>query len=120
MTIREFALFCQCSTETLRYYDRVGLLKPETVDNLSGVRSYRKEQALLFIRIRQLLLAGFTVSDIRRMVGESEDVIEGAFISMIDQQKQKLERLEEVHADYGDMVLKMKEKIETESREKRS
>jgi len=33
MTILEFARLCGTSTQTLRYYDRIELLKPSRVDN---------------------------------------------------------------------------------------
>ena len=32
MTIKDFAALCGCSTQTLRDYDRIGLLKPSRVD----------------------------------------------------------------------------------------
>ena len=36
MTIRQFALLCGCNPQTLRYYDRVDLLKPARVDPRTG------------------------------------------------------------------------------------
>jgi len=35
MTIKEFARLCNCNPQTLRYYDRMDLLKPVKVDPYS-------------------------------------------------------------------------------------
>lgn len=43
MTIKEFAKLCGCNPQTLRYYDRVGLLKPVRVDRYSDYRFYDEE-----------------------------------------------------------------------------
>ena len=47
MTIRTFARLCGCNPQTLRYYDRVGLLRPARVDEQSGYRFYDEKQALV-------------------------------------------------------------------------
>lgn len=54
MTIKEFAKLCGCNPQTLRYYDRVGLLKPVRVDRYSGYRFYDEEQAVTFVKIKNL------------------------------------------------------------------
>lgn len=38
MTIKEFARLCDCNPQTLRYYDRVDLLKPQKVNRWSEYR----------------------------------------------------------------------------------
>ena len=38
MTITDFARLCGCNPQTLRYYDRMELLKPARVDPWSGYR----------------------------------------------------------------------------------
>ncbi len=54
MTIKEFAQLCACSTQTLRYYDRIDLLKPMKVDSWSGYRYYEARQAVDFVKIKNL------------------------------------------------------------------
>ena len=44
ITIQGFAKLCGCNTQTLRYYDRIGLLAPARVDEWTGYRYYDKEQ----------------------------------------------------------------------------
>ena len=58
MTIKEFARLCGCNPQTLRYYDHVELLKPVQVDPWSGYRYYEEEQALTFVKIRNLQKGG--------------------------------------------------------------
>ena len=62
MTIKEFARLCGCNPQTLRYYDHVNLLKPVKVDQWSGYRFYEEEQALAFVKIKNLQKAGFTIA----------------------------------------------------------
>lgn len=74
MTIKEFAKLCGCNPQTLRYYDRVGLLKPVRVDRHSGYRFYDEEQAVTFVKIKNLQSALFTkeqLEAIRQKVTES-------------------------------------------------
>lgn len=74
MTIKEFAKLCGCNPQTLRYYDRVGLLKPVRVDRYSGYRFYDEEQAVTFVKIKNLQSALFTKEQlevIRQKVTES-------------------------------------------------
>ena len=61
ITIRGFAKLCGCNTQTLRYYDRIGLLTPAKVDEWTGYRYYEEEQALLFVKIKNLQQADFSI-----------------------------------------------------------
>ena len=71
MTIKNFARLCGCNPQTLRYYDRVDLLKPAKVDPWSGYRFYEEEQALTFVKIKNLQTAGFTIEEIRALITTS-------------------------------------------------
>ena len=46
LTVGNFAILCACGPRTLRYYDRVGLLKPAMVDEWTGYRYYEESQVL--------------------------------------------------------------------------
>ena len=54
MTIKEFAKLCSCNTQTLRYYDRINLLKPAKTDEMTGYRYYSENQAMDFVKIKNL------------------------------------------------------------------
>lgn len=68
MTIKEFARLCGCTTQTLRYYDHQNLLKPVRVDDSSGYRYYDKDQALTFVKIKNLQKAGFLIEEIKELL----------------------------------------------------
>ena len=67
MTIKDFSKLCGCNPQTLRYYDREGLLKPVKVDEWSGYRYYDEEQAIAFVKIKNLQKAGFSIDEIKDM-----------------------------------------------------
>ena len=85
MTIKEFARLCGCNPQTLRYYDRVELLKPVKVDEWSGYRLYDEEQALTFIKIKNLQIAGFTIDEIKGLLDSDNDVIFEAFTRKVEE-----------------------------------
>ena len=42
LSIGEFSKICKVTVKTLRYYDRIGLLKPVHVDDMTGYRYYSR------------------------------------------------------------------------------
>lgn len=100
MTIKDFALLCRCNAQTLRYYDRIGLLRPARVDRYSGYRYYDERQALDFIRIRNLQSADFSIGEIRQLLTCSEEEIDRAFEAKIAAQQEKLQRIIQIKQDY--------------------
>jgi len=100
MTIKQFANLCRCNTQTLRYYDRIGLMKPASVDKWSGYRYYDAAQALDFVKIRNLQQADFSIEEIRALLGKSDQEIYEAFNRKIDEQREKLERIQKIQQSY--------------------
>ena len=72
MTIKEFAKLCGCNSQTLRYYDRIDLLKPVEVDQWSGYRFYDETQAIEFVKIKNLQAAGCTIEEIKKLMGKND------------------------------------------------
>ena len=81
LKIGDFAQLALVSVQTLRYYDQLGLLKPELVDDTNGYRYYAVEQlptlhhilalkdlGLSLSRIRDLLAEGITEENVRGML----------------------------------------------------
>jgi DNA-binding transcriptional MerR regulator len=64
MLIGEFARRARLPVSTLRYYDRLGVLRPAAVDPVSGYRRYDAEQLALADRIARLRGLGLTPTDI--------------------------------------------------------
>lgn len=100
MTIKEFANLCICNTQTLRYYDKIDLLKPVKVDPWSGYRYYTKSQAIDFVKIKNLQAADFTIDEIKTLLTLSDKEIYDAFEQKIVEQTQKLERIKEIRQSY--------------------
>ena len=100
MTIKEFSGLCRCNAQTLRYYDRIGLLKPARVDPWSGYRYYEVEQAIDFIKIKNLQAADFTIDEIRDLLPQGDRQIYTAFDRKIEVQEKKLEQIKAIQQSY--------------------
>ena len=68
MRIGEFAKTCNTKISVLRHYDKLGLLKPVYIDRFTEYRYYDKSQTAVFERIGELKKAGFSLSEIKRML----------------------------------------------------
>lgn len=64
LNITQLAKLRNVTTETLRHYDRIGLLKPEYVDEFTGYRYYSMNQVELFDTIIDLKNLGLPLKDI--------------------------------------------------------
>lgn len=62
--IGEFSRLVQIPVATLRYYDQVGLFKPDVVDHTTGYRYYATSQLPLLHRILALKGLGFSLEQI--------------------------------------------------------
>lgn len=111
MTIKEFASLCGCNTQTLRYYDKIDLLKPVKVDQWSGYRYYAKSQAIDFVKIKNLQAADFTIDEIKVLLTMQDSQVYEAFDRKIVAQAQKLERIKEIQQSYLTEVNTMKNMI---------
>ena len=96
MTVKEFASLCLCSTQTLRYYDKIDLLKPIKVDPWSGYRYYESSQAIDFVKIKNLQAADFTIDEIKTLLTLPDSRVYEAFERKIEEQTQKLTRIKKI------------------------
>ncbi|MCI1858500.1 MAG: MerR family transcriptional regulator [Sporolactobacillus sp.] len=67
-TIKQLGAMAGVSTRTLRYYDQIGLLKPERI-NASGYRIYGQKQVDLLQQILFYRELGFSLKKIRQITG---------------------------------------------------
>ena len=89
LTIGEFAKLSNVSTQTLRHYDRIGLLKPSHVDFANQYRLYSINQLEKMQTIRSLKHIGYQLRDIQMFFNEySLDKM----IHMLDFQVEELDR----------------------------
>lgn len=64
---------CNIPIRTLRYYDEIGLVKPEKVDNVNNYRYYSKEQILSINIIKDFKKLGFSLQEIKLLL-RREDI----------------------------------------------
>lgn len=100
MTIKEFAQLCSCNAQTLRYYDKIDLLKPVKVDSWTGYRYYEPAQAIDFVKIKNLQAADFTIDEIKVLLTKPDQLVYEAFDRKIAEQTKKLERIREIQQSY--------------------
>ncbi len=70
LKIGEFARICAVSTQTLRYYDTVGLLPADEIDHFTGYRYYHLDKLETFHRIRTFKEIGFSLDEIKLLLGK--------------------------------------------------
>lgn len=63
LKIGDFSRLSRISIRMLRYYDDLGLLKPEQIDPYTGYRYYREDQLVRAGRIQALRAMGFSVTE---------------------------------------------------------
>lgn len=71
LKIGDFSSICQVTIKTLRYYDRLGLLKPAHVDKFTGHRYYSMHQITRLNRILALKALGLSLDDIKQVLDDS-------------------------------------------------
>jgi DNA-binding transcriptional MerR regulator len=113
MTIKEFSKLCGCNPQTLRYYDRENLLKPVKVDEWSGYRFYNEEQAIVYVKIKNLQKAGFTIEEIKELLNRSDEEIFWAFEIKIAEEEKRIQEIKNIQKSYQTEITIMKNKLET-------
>ena len=96
MTIQAFARLCGCNPQTLRYYDKVDLLRPARVDRFTGYRYYDEEQALTFVKIKNLQLGGFAIEEIKPLLNAHDDDVYAAYEAKLAEKRARLETLPQI------------------------
>jgi DNA-binding transcriptional MerR regulator/effector-binding domain-containing protein len=96
-TAGEFAQLCLTTKETLRHYNDIGILRPETT-GANGYRYYSSAQFFDFYLISSLKRAGSPLSDIRRYLEhpDAEDFLQLLYKQResLMREKQMVERME--------------------------
>ena len=68
LKIGEFAKMCGVSVQTLRYYDQIGVLCPDHVDDATGYRYYSQDKTKTFALIEQLKQLDFSLDEIKQFL----------------------------------------------------
>ena len=113
ITIQGFAKLCGCNTQTLRYYDRIGLMTPAKVDQWTGYRYYEEEQAMMFVKIKTLQQADFSIEEIKGLLGKDDSFLMEALEQKIIEQEQKLEQIRKIQRSYLEETMDMQKMVDT-------
>jgi DNA-binding transcriptional MerR regulator len=89
MTIGRFARLTGLSVGTLRHYDEVGLMLPASVDQASGYRRYRRDQAARAKSIAMLRWTDLPIEEIRQVL---DDPAGDAARQVLARHRHRLER----------------------------
>ncbi len=107
LTTKEVARLAGVNRETLRYYERVGLL-PEPPRTPAGYRRYTHEEVKRLLFIKNAKSLGFKLSEIKALLGIADGDISGcrevrklaqANVKRIDEQIASLTKLRAVLSD---------------------
>lgn len=88
-SVGEFSKICNIPTNTLRYYDKIGLIHPDKIGE-NNYRFYSKETLAYIPVIKYYKQMGFSLEVIKELVDENSFVIHEKLF------KEKLERLKEM------------------------
>lgn len=88
--IREFSYLCQTTLKTLRYYDKIDLLKPCMTDQFTGYRYYDDSQLVIYQQIANLKKANFSLKEIKEILANKDPhIIEEQLVKISNEQKEK-------------------------------
>jgi MerR family transcriptional activator of bmr gene len=90
-SIGQVAKICNISVQTLRYYDKIGLVIPSNTDKLSGYRYYSNRDILYIKIVQDMKLLQFSLDDIGEML--RNDSLDSLFIKLESKQKEMLEEI---------------------------
>lgn len=88
--IGEFSKLSQVSIRMLRYYDEMGLLKPDRIDMFTGYRLYSAAQLPELNKILYLRDSGFSVAEIAVLLKNQE---QDFLAEQLERKKMKLRQL---------------------------
>jgi DNA-binding transcriptional MerR regulator len=74
MQIGDFSKLSFVTVKTLRYYDEIGLLKPERIDEFTGYRYYSASQLPRLNRILALKNMGLSLEEVARLLKDDVSV----------------------------------------------
>lgn len=94
-TIKQAAEIVGMTSETLRHYDRIGLVKPYHKDESSGYRYYSEQELIQLRTIELLKTMNLTLTDIKDILQQNDLSIVVALLKKAEQKAdEKIARLE--------------------------
>ena len=89
--IGEFSYLCETTIKTLRYYDKINLLKPVKINTLTGYRYYSEKQIDTLKKIKELQVSGFSLSEIKDLLqNENKEKLNEQIKKIEDESSKKI------------------------------
>ena len=98
MKIGALAKSTNCKVETIRYYEKIGLI-PEPARTDGGYREYRDAHLRRLVFIRRSRELGFTIEEIRALL----NLVDGGSYTCGDIQALTMEHLENIRQKIADL-----------------
>lgn len=108
-SIGKFAQMCRTTIKTLRFYDRMGVLKPDYINEENGYRYYESKKIMDYYKIVSLKTAGLTITEIRDTLASKNDI---EILKILDE-KESL--LLSAYEQCRELKQKYKERLEMKS-----
>ena len=124
--IGDFANMVNMSVRTLRYYDEIGLLKPEIVDKFTNYRYYTEDNVVEARFITVLKEVGFTLQEIidyKNFLNNFDNEDDGTNLFLLKKQEQISEEMERLQEQYDKITIlrkKFRGKVLTLTKEGKS
>lgn len=91
LSIGEFSKICGVSTKTLRYYDEIGLIKPDEINPENGYRFYSVNQLKKMLFINRMKSYQFSLEEIKTIVELEDDQLEEKLCSALNHKRKEIQ-----------------------------
>ena len=106
--IGDFSNLVNIPIRTLRYYDEIGLLKPEIVDKFTSYRYYTDDNVVEAQFITLLKEVGFTLQEIidyKKFINDFDNDDDGTNQFLLRKQQQISEEMERLQEQYDKITI---------------
>lgn len=106
--IGDFSNLVNIPVRTLRYYDEIGLLKPEIVDKFTSYRYYTEDNVVEAQFITLLKEVGFTLQEIidyKNFLNDFDNDDDGTNQFLLKKQEQISEEMERLQEQYDKITV---------------
>ena len=106
--IGDFSNLVNISVRTLRYYDEIGLLKPEIVDKFTSYRYYTEDNVVEAQFITLLKEVGFTLQEIidyKNFLNDFDNDDDGTNQFLLKKQEQISEEMKKLQEQYDKITV---------------
>lgn len=96
-TIGELSRLCNVTDRTLRYYDKIDLLKPSYIDPENNYRYYSSNDLLIINIVKKMKYNGFKLEDVKKIISNSDiKSLEDIYIQKQREMDAEIERLQQM------------------------